>query len=231
MLVQAGSSEDGKAFAARHAEAVFTAHQTLASAQRFSADLKGRVAAEGRDPDVVKILPGLVPFIGSTEEEALARRAELDGLINPEYALRQASIFLDHDITGFALDEPFPDLTEHLASVENNQSRSQLIVELALREGLTTRELLGRLGGGRGHFVLAGTPEGIADHIQTWFEQGAADGFNIMSPLLPSVLEQFVDEVVPILQDRGLFRTAYEGTTLRDRYGLPRPARRAPVGA
>ncbi len=224
VLVQAGSSEDGRSFAARHAEAVFTAHQSLASAQEFYADLKARIAAEGRDPEAVKVLPGIVPILGDTPEDALANRAELDGLISTEYALKQLSWLLDLDATGFELDAPFPDLTAHLATVQNNQSRSRLIVELALRDGLTTRELLAQLGGGRGHFVLAGTPEQIADHLQTWFEQGAADGFNIMAPLLPSGLERFVDEVVPILQARGLFRTAYEGRTLRDRYGLPRPA-------
>jgi FMN-dependent oxidoreductase (nitrilotriacetate monooxygenase family) len=231
LLVQAGTSEDGRSFAARHAEAVFSAHQTLAAAQDYYADLKARIAAEGRDPDGVKVLPGIVPIIGDTPEQALANRAELDGLINTEYALKQLSTFLEYDATGFALDEPLPDLTDHLATIEGHQSRSHLIVELAAREQLTVRELLGKLGGGRGHFVLAGTPAQIADHIQTWFEQGAADGFNIMAPLLPYGLERFVDEVVPILQDRGLFRTAYDGTTLRDRYGLPRPAARGVVAA
>ena len=223
VLVQAGSSEDGKAFAARHAEAVFTAHQTLEAAQEFYADLKARVVAEGRDAGSLKVLPGIVPILGDTPQEAQANRDELDGLISPDYALGQLSTLLSYDATALPLDEPFPDLTAHLATVEGNQSRAELIVELALRKGLTTRQLLGELGGGRGHFVLAGTPEQIADHIQTWSEQGAADGFNIMAPLLPSGLERFVDQVVPILQQRGLFRTAYEGTTLRDRYGLQRP--------
>ncbi|MFT4034884.1 MAG: LLM class flavin-dependent oxidoreductase, partial [Patulibacter sp.] len=225
LLVQAGSSEDGKRFAAQHAEAVFTAHQTLESAQEFYADLKARTVAQGRDPDAIKVLPGVVPFIAETEQEAYELRAQLDGLINPEYALRQLAILADYPAAvDLPLDEPFPDLRAHLDSVQNNQSRSRLIVELALRRGLTTRQLLGELGGGRGHFVFAGTPAQLADHLQRWFEQGAADGFNIMAPLLPFTLERFVDQVVPILQARGLFRTAYEGATLRDRYGLPRPA-------
>jgi FMN-dependent oxidoreductase (nitrilotriacetate monooxygenase family) len=226
LLVQAGSSDDGKAFAARYAEAVFTAQQTLADAQEFYADLKGRVAAIGRDPDSVKILPGIVPILGATETEARARAQEFDGAIVPEYGLRQLSEILELPVDAFELDEQLPSEIPDSDEIEGMRSRSQLIVALARRERLTVRQLIGRLGGGRGHWTFAGTPEQAADVLQTWFENGAADGFNVMGAALPADLEQFVEQVVPILQERGLFRTEYTGTTLRDHYGLARPQNR-----
>ncbi|XYH98640.1 LLM class flavin-dependent oxidoreductase [Sorangium sp. So ce1128] len=224
LLVQAGSSEDGKELAARYAEAVFTAQQTLADAQQFYADLKARVRALGRDPEGIKILPGIVPVIGATEAEAHALDAELDRLIKPEYAKRQLAQTLRVRPEDLDLDAELPKDLPSEDQIEGAKSRYTLIVTLARRERLTVRQLIGRLGGGRGHRTFAGTPEQVADAIQHWWEQGAADGFNVMPPVLPSGLEAFVDHVVPILQKRGLFRTEYEGRTLRDRYGLPRPA-------
>jgi FMN-dependent oxidoreductase (nitrilotriacetate monooxygenase family) len=227
LLVQAGSSEDGKALAARYAEAVFTAQQTLADAQAFYADLKARTLAAGRDPDTIKILPGIVPAIGATEREALALEEELDRLIKPEYALVQLAQTLRVDPGDLQLDRELPDGLPGEDEIEGAKSRYTLIVELARRERLTVRQLIGRLGGGRGHRTFAGTPEQVADAIQHWYDHGAADGFNIMAPVLPSGLEIFVDQVVPILQRRGLFRTEYTGRTLRDNYGLPRPTNTA----
>jgi FMN-dependent oxidoreductase (nitrilotriacetate monooxygenase family) len=224
LIVQAGSSADGKELAARYAEAVFTAQQTLADAQGFYADLKARTLALGRDPDTVKILPGLVPAIGSTEREALALEEELDRLIKPEYALRQLAETLRVDPADLHLDRQLPDDLPAEDQIEGARSRYTLIVELARRERLTVRKLIGRLGGGRGHRTFAGTPEQVADAVQQWYDEGAADGFNIMAPVLPSGLELFVDHVVPILQRRGIFRTEYTGRTLRDNYGLARPA-------
>jgi FMN-dependent oxidoreductase (nitrilotriacetate monooxygenase family) len=224
LIVQAGSSADGKELAARYAEAVFTAQQTLADAQGFYADLKARTLALGRDPDTVKILPGLVPAIGSTEREALALEEELDRLIKPEYALRQLAETLRVDPADLHLDRQLPDDLPAEDQIEGAKSRYTLIVELARRERLTVRKLIGRLGGGRGHRTFAGTPEQVADAVQQWYDEGAADGFNIMAPVLPSGLELFVDHVVPILQRRGIFRTEYTGRTLRDNYGLARPA-------
>ncbi|WP_438007569.1 LLM class flavin-dependent oxidoreductase [Sorangium sp. So ce321] len=224
LLVQAGSSEDGKELAARYAEAVFTAQQTLADGQQFYADLKARVRALGRDPEGIKILPGIVPVIGATEAEAHALDAELDRLIKPEYAKRQLAQTLRVKPEDLDLDAELPKDLPSEDQIEGAKSRYTLIVTLARRERLTVRQLIGRLGGGRGHRTFAGTPEQVADAIQHWWEQGAADGFNVMPPVLPSGLEAFVDHVVPILQRRGLFRTEYEGRTLRDRYGLPRPA-------
>ncbi|MET8012133.1 LLM class flavin-dependent oxidoreductase [Streptomyces sp. NPDC005271] len=223
LLVQAGSSEDGKEFAARHAEAVFTAQQNLADAQTFAKDLTSRLARHGRTRDQLKILPGICPVIGSTEAEARALDAELTELQVPEYGLQQLSGMLGIDLTGLPLDGPLPELPEE-RDINGNKSRFTLVAELARRDNLTLRELIARLGGGRGHRVFAGTPEQIADELEEWFTEGAADGFNIMPPHLPGGLDDFVDHVVPILQRRGLFRTEYTGRTLRDHYGLPRPA-------
>ncbi|MET0389859.1 MAG: LLM class flavin-dependent oxidoreductase [Polyangiales bacterium] len=222
LLVQAGSSDDGRAFAARYAEAVFTAQQTLADGQAFYRDLKQQTVQLGRDPDSIKILPGLVPVIGSTEAEALAREQELSDLQVPAYGLRQLSQLLGHEVTEAELDQPLKDYGP-VSKVEGHQSRFALIVELGKRDNLTVRQLLVRLGGGRGHRTFAGTPEQIADTIQEWFESGAADGFNVMPPVLPSGLALFVEHVVPLLRKRGLFRTEYTGRTLREHYGLARP--------
>jgi FMN-dependent oxidoreductase (nitrilotriacetate monooxygenase family) len=226
LLVQAGSSEDGKALAARYAEAVFTAQQTLGDAQAFYTDLKARAAALGRDPASVLILPGLVPVIGSTEAEARALDEELDRLIKPEYAKSQLAQTLrvkEHDLD---LDAELPKDLPDEDAIEGAKSRYTLVVSLARRERLTVRQLIGRLGGGRGHRTFAGTPEQVADAMQLWWENGAADGFNVMPPVLPSGLRLFVDQVVPILQKRGLFRLDYEGSTLRENYGLSRPPNR-----
>src|SRR6185312_11223970 len=224
LLVQAGSSEDGKDFAARYAEAVFTAQQTLAQAQDFYRDLKARTRELGRDPEGIKILPGLVPVIGSTEAEARERDAELEELITYEHGRRRLAELLQVPLEQLDLDGPLPDDLPPPERINGAQSRYELVVELARRDELTVRELIGRLGGGRGHRTFAGTPEQVADQIELWFTRGAADGFNIMPPVLPSGLDLFVDEVVPILRRRGLFRTAYvPGETLRGRYGLPRP--------
>jgi FMN-dependent oxidoreductase (nitrilotriacetate monooxygenase family) len=222
VLVQAGSSEEGRDFAGTYAEAVFTAQRTLAEGQDFYADLKRRAVAAGRDPSQIVILPGISPFIGSTEAEAKAVERELHELVQPEYALRQLAVFLEYEFTVDQLDEKFPDLPDE-APIEGHKSRYELIVGLARSEDLTLRQLIGRLAGGRGHRTLVGTPEQIADDLQLWFENGAADGFNFMPPSIPDQLEVFVDSVLPILRERGLFRTEYEGATLRDHYGLERP--------
>ena len=219
LLVQAGSSESGKDFAARYAEAVFTAQRTLEEGQAFYRDLKGRLPKYGRSADELKVLPGLVPYIADTKEEALALEQEFTNLISPDYALRQLSTLLGIDLTQHALDAPLPPLPQE-SQIQGNKSRFTLVKELAENEDLTVRELIGKLGGGRGHRSFAGTPTQIADELQTWFESGAADGFNIMPPYLPGGLEDFVDRVVPILQERGLFREDYDATTLRGHYGL-----------
>ena len=227
LLVQAGSSEDGKEFAAAWAEAVFTAQQTLEDSQAFYSDLKARTAGRGRDPESIKILPGIVPVIGDTEAEARELEDQLERLIDPEHQKLNLATRFNLDPDALDLDQPLPlHLLPKEDEIEDAKSRYTLIVDLATRENLTVRQLIARLGGGRGHRTFTGTPVQVADTIQHYFENGAADGFNIMPAVLPSGLEAFVDKVVPILQERGLFRTEYEGATLRDRYGLARPANR-----
>ncbi|WP_026555834.1 LLM class flavin-dependent oxidoreductase [Arthrobacter sp. 35W] len=226
LLVQAGSSEAGKDFAAQHAEAVFTAHLSVESAREFYADLKGRLGAYGRLPGELKILPGISPYIGRTRAEAQAKHEQLNSLVNPEYGVRQLSAMLDVDLSGLPLDGPLPELP---AGTEGMQSRKALVVELARRESLSIRQVTERIAGARGHYTFIGTPEQVADEIELWFTTGAADGFNIMPPTFPGGLDDFVELVVPILQRRGLFRTEYTGRTLREHYGLARPSVRPPV--
>jgi FMN-dependent oxidoreductase (nitrilotriacetate monooxygenase family) len=226
VLVQAGSSEVGRRFAARHAEAVFTAHLEKATAQAFYADLKRLVAEEGRHSEQVLILPGLSPMIGSTEAEAKRLAQEADELCDPEVGRKRLSgRFGGYDFSHLPLDRPltvddFPDP----GTVEASRSRTEVIVGLVRREQPTLRQLLATLAGARGHFIYAGAPEQVADLIEDWFTDGAADGFNIMPPLLPAMLDVFSAEVVPLLQRRGLFRTEYTGSTLREHYGLAWPA-------
>jgi FMN-dependent oxidoreductase (nitrilotriacetate monooxygenase family) len=225
VLVQAGSSDTGRRFAARHAEAVFTAHMEKATAQAFYTDLKALTDKEGRAADQIHILPGLSPVIAATETDAQRLAQELNDLADPEIGRKRLSgRFGGHDFSHLPLDTPltpadFPDP----ATVEAARSRTELIVGLVERENLTLRQLLSKMAGARGHFTFAGTPEQVADLIEDWFTDGAADGFNLMPPLLPTMLTAFIDEVVPLLQKRGLFRTAYEGETLRSHYGLTRP--------
>ncbi|MFJ3665171.1 LLM class flavin-dependent oxidoreductase [Streptomyces sp. NPDC090106] len=225
LLVQAGSSEDGRAFAARYAEAVFTAQQTLEDAQDFYADLKSRTRAAGRDPDHLKVLPGIVPVIGSTEAEARAAEQLLEDHIVPAHGVANLERLLHLPSGTLELDAPLPADLPPESAIEGAKSRYTLVVGLARREGLTVRRLVGRLGGGRGHLTFAGTPEQVAGAIERWFTLGAADGFNIMPAVLPSGLDLFVDHVVPLLRARGLLREEYgPRRTLRERYGLPRPA-------
>jgi FMN-dependent oxidoreductase (nitrilotriacetate monooxygenase family) len=225
VLVQAGSSDTGRRFAARHADAVFTAHMAKATAQEFYADLKALAAAEGRDPAQVLILPGLSPMIASTEAEAQRLVREVNDLADPEVGRRRLSgRFGGHDFSHLPLDRPLaPEDFPDPGSVEAARSRTEVILNLVRRDRPTLRQLLGYLAGARGHFVTAGTPEQVADLMADWFADGAADGFNIMPPLLPAMLDVFSAEVIPLLQRRGLFRTEYEGRTLREHYGLDWP--------
>ncbi|WP_435864268.1 LLM class flavin-dependent oxidoreductase [Streptomyces phaeochromogenes] len=225
LLVQAGSSEDGKEFAARYAEAVFTAQQTIEDAQAFYADLKSRTAAAGRNPGHIKVLPGIVPVIGSTETEALAAEQVLEDHIVYAHGVGRLEAQLQLPPETLELDAELPSDLPPESVIEGAKSRYTLVVELARRERLTVRQLIGRLGGGRGHLTFAGTPEQVADAIEQWFMHGAADGFNIMPAVLPSGLDAFVDHVVPLLRARGLLREEYGPRgTLRERYGLPRSA-------
>ena len=225
VFVQAGSSDTGRRFAARYAEAVFTAQMEKSTAKDFYADLKMLAADEGRSPDQVLILPGLSPVIGSTEAEAHRIAGELADLSDPEVGRKRLSgRFGGHDFSHLKLDavlspEDFPDP----ATVQAARSRTEVIIGLVRREKPTLRQLLSYMAGARGHFTTTGTPEQIADLIEDWFRDRAADGFNLMPPILPAMLDVFVAEVVPLLQKRGLFRKEYAGETLREHYGLKRP--------
>jgi FMN-dependent oxidoreductase (nitrilotriacetate monooxygenase family) len=225
VLVQAGSSDTGRRFAARNAEAIFTAHLEKATAQAFYADLKSLVVKEGRSPDQALILPGLSPVIAGTETEARRLSVELNDLADPEVGRKRLSgRFGGFDFSHLPLDTPLsPEDFPDPATVEAARSRTEVIVGLVKREKPTLRKLLSKLAGARGHFTFAGTSEQVADLIEDWFSSGAADGFNLMPPILPEMLNIFIDEVIPLLQQRGLFRTVYEGTTLRNHFGLMRP--------
>jgi FMN-dependent oxidoreductase (nitrilotriacetate monooxygenase family) len=225
VLVQAGSSDTGRRFAARYADAVFTAHLAKETAQEFYADLKKLAAAEGRNPAHILILPGLSPMIGSTEAEAKRLAREADDLTDPEVGRKRLSgRFGGYDFSHLPLDRPLvPEDFPDPSAVEAARSRTEVILNLVRRDKPTLRQLLGYLAGARGHYVMAGTPEQVADLIEGWFADGAADGFNVMPPLLPAQLDVFSAEVVPLLQRRGLFRTEYAGSTLREHYGLPWP--------
>ena len=226
VIFQAGSSEDGRNFAARHAEAIFTHQETLSEAQAFYADVKARAAGFGRNPDDLFILPGARPFIGSTAEEAERVYNDLAGLVSLENALRALGrSFNDHNFSVYDPDAPFPEQAA-AEGAKSNQSASNRIIGLAQSEGLTLRQLALRIATPRGHFV--GTPETIADRFQQWLDGRGADGFNLFESV-PGQLELFVDQVVPILQKRGIYRTDYPGTTFRETLGIPVPPNRNTV--
>lgn len=221
VIIQAGSSDAGKELAAQTAEVIFTAQQTLEEGQAFYADVKGRLAKYGRNPDHLKIMPGIFPVIGRTEEEAREKFQQIQDLIHPQVGLSLLGGMIGgFDLSQYPLDGPLPELPE----TNGGKSRQKLITDLARRENLTIRQLYQAIAGARGHRQILGTPEQIADQLEEWFVHGAADGFNIMPPYLPGGLDDFVDLVIPELQRRGLFRTEYEGNTLREHLGLPRPA-------
>ncbi len=222
VIFQAGSSEDGRNFAARHAEAIFTHQEDLAEGQAFYADVKARARGFGRDPEQLLVLPGGRPVVGSTEEEAERLHGELAGLVSLENALRALGrSFNDHNFSVYDPEGPFP---QHVAEEgrRSNQSASEKVLKAA-EQGLTLGEIALRVATPRSHFT--GTPEQIADRFQLWLEQRGSDGFNLFESL-PGQLEVFVDHVVPILQARGIYKRDYPGGTLRETLGLEVPENR-----
>ena len=221
VIVQAGASEPGRELAARTAEVVFTANLAIEDAQEFYADVKARAAKYGRASEDILIMPGIFPVLGGTEAEAQANYEEIQALVPPVIAW---SILKRHyqglDLSGYSLDDLAPPLPQE---TNGSKSRLKLVSDLVSRERPTLRELYRQVSTARGHRTVVGAPEQVADAIQAWFEGGAADGFNIMPPILPTGLSDFIEEVVPVLRRRGLFRTEYEGTTLRENLGLRRP--------
>jgi len=222
VIVQAGASEAGRQLAAETAEAVFTAQSDLAAGRQFYADVKGRMERLGRAREHMKILPACFVVVGDTVEAAQAKRAELDGLVDYANAIASLSIALGHDASKFDPDGPLPDNIP-----ESNASKSgrQRAINLARRENLTVRQLAQRLGGYSG-LAMVGTSKTIADEMEEWLFTEGSDGFTVMFPYLPGGLGDFVEQVIPELQHRGLFRRDYEGMTLREHLGLPRPQNR-----
>lgn len=217
VLVQAGSSESGTTLAAKQADVIFTAQQTLADAQSFYKKLKDKAVVAGRNRDDIKIMPGVSVYVAETEEKARAKYEELQQLITPEIGLDFLEDYLGLDLSGYDLDGPLP---KDIPPTNGNRSRQQLIIELAERENLTIRELYLRIAGSRGHRIIFGSPSQIADQLIEWVENDAADGFNLMPPYFPGGFTDFIDLVIPELQKRGVFRTEYEGNTLRENLGL-----------
>ena len=218
VIVQAGASEDGRQLAAETAEAVFTGGGTLADSQKLYADIKGRVEELGRNPDHLKILPGAFVVVGETVDEAREKRALLDSMVHYDSAIASLSVILGTDASGFDPDEPLPEIPETNAS----RSGRQRLVDVAARERLTVRQLAQRVGG-YGGLSFVGTSKTVADQMEEWLTSFGSDGFNIMFPYLPQGLTDFVDKVIPELQRREIFRREYEGKTLRENLGLPRP--------
>ena len=221
VIFQAGASDPGRQLAAETAEAVFAAESTLEGSKAYYDDVKGRAATVGRNPDHIKIMPAVFLVVGDTVEEAQAKRAKLDSLVHYDSGIHSLSGMLGHDVSSFDPDGPLPDIPESNAS----KSSRRFMIELARAENLTIRQLAAKAGS-YGGLAFVGTAKTIADEMQHWLEQGACDGFTTMFPYLPEGLEDFTGKVVPELQARGLFRTEYEGETLRDHLGLPRPDNR-----
>lgn len=219
IVVQAGASDNGRDVAAQTADVVFVAYPTFDEARDFYQDIRQRVAAHGRNPDHVKILPGISPIIGRTQEEAEALLAELQDAVPIHEAVQALSTRIDFDLSSYPVDGPLPAIPE----TNGGKSRQKLLLEMARRDNLNIRQLANRVATSRGFLSVVGTPEKIADELEFLFENFAADGFNIMPPYMSGGLDDFVDLVVPILQQRGLYRTEYEGATLRENLGIPRP--------
>ncbi|WP_175969230.1 LLM class flavin-dependent oxidoreductase [Burkholderia sp. BCC0322] len=221
VIVQAGASPAGRQFAAETAEVIFGAPPTIEAARSFNADVRTRMAAIGRAPDALRYLPGAFVVVADSKDEALERRATLDSLIHYDSGIGSLNAMLGFDVSGHDPDGPLPEIPE----TEAGRSQRERMVNLAREKGLTIRELA-RAAGSYSGFAFVGTAASIADEMQEWLETEAADGFNVMFPWIPGGLDEVVDKLVPELQQRGLFRREYEGRTLREHLGLPRPSNR-----
>jgi len=219
VIIQAGASDVGRDLAASIAEIVFAVQQDLEIAKQTAADLRSRAVKFGREPAHMKIMPGVCPIIGISEADAKAKLRALGEFSDPASALKVLSERLGHDLSSYPLDGPVPELPQSTIM----QGHAVTLTALARKHNMTLRELRDYAASAMGHRLLVGTPEQVADGLEEWFDAGAADGFNIMPPWFPGAFDDFVEQVVPILQKRGLFRTDYKGRMLRDHLGLPRP--------
>jgi FMN-dependent oxidoreductase (nitrilotriacetate monooxygenase family) len=222
VLFHAGSSDIGRAQGARHADGIFTAQPEISAAREFYADYKRRIAAAGRRPEDVLVLPGYLPVIGSTEAEAQDLFTSVNALIDTGTGISSVNKLLGLDLSEVDLDAPVPD-NVWAAAGASFTSRVAVIRDHAEHEGFTARQVMERAVGGFGHYVVVGTPEQVADDIEHWFTTGAADGFNLKPLIAPQSIETFVEHVVPLLQAKGIYRREYTATTLRGHYGLPDP--------
>jgi FMN-dependent oxidoreductase (nitrilotriacetate monooxygenase family) len=221
IVLQAGGSEAGQSLAARTADVVFSVVQDREEAKAGYTSLKSRLPAHGRRPEDVTVLPGVMPIVGRTTKEAFEKLATLQSFISSSNALAMLSERFGRDMSAYDLDGPIPDL----GPSDNYHSFATVLLAKARRENMTLRDLYNLTAAARGHWVLCGSAESIADTLQEWFEARAADGFNVMPPYFQEGFTDFVDLVVPILQERGLFRREYTGSTLREHLGLARPKR------
>ncbi|TCL02590.1 MULTISPECIES: LLM class flavin-dependent oxidoreductase [Sodalis] len=218
VIVQAGASEAGRRLAAQTAEVIFGAEASLTGGKAFYADIHQRMAALGRDPRSLKILPAAFVVVGDTVADAQAKRAHLDSLVHYDSGIGSLNGMLDYDVSGYDPDGPLPDIP----ATNTSKSQQQRILDLARAEHLTIRQLAQKAGSYAG-LAFVGTPQTIADEMEQWLTEEGSDGFNVMFPYLPGGLEDMVEQVVPELQRRGIFRRDYTGTTLRDHLGLARP--------
>jgi alkanesulfonate monooxygenase SsuD/methylene tetrahydromethanopterin reductase-like flavin-dependent oxidoreductase (luciferase family) len=222
VIFQAGDSHEGRDLGAAIAEGTFTSAQDFETGRAYYADIKSRAAALGRNPDLIKILPGLAPIIAKTDEEAQAIAAAAQGALDISKLLIQIGrAFNYHDFSRYDLDAPFPDLSG--VTLNSYKGHAERIIRVAREEKLTLREAAYRFGRWRSDFV--GSPETIANEIERWFHDRAADGF-LLRVTRPGDFRLFREKVVPILQARGLFRTDYAGQTLRSHLDLPVPENR-----
>ncbi len=219
VIVQAGASDAGRQLAAETAEMIFAAGGPIREAQAYYDDVKARARAYGRDPEHIKIMPGALVVVGETMEEARAKKNRLDDLVHPDSGIASLSIALGTDASKFDMDGPLPEIPE----TNQSQSGRQRVIDRARRDNLTVGQLA-KILGAYGGLAIVGTPASIADTMEEWLFNNACDGFNVMFPTVPAGLDDFVNQVVPELQRRGLFRKEYEGTTLREHLGVPRPA-------
>jgi hypothetical protein len=222
VMVQAGQSEAGRELAARTTDVIFGVQQQIEPARAFRTDIHARAARYGRDPSCIKIMPGVMPFVAATRAQAREKFEEMQALIHPDLGIRILSEMIGVDLRGHDLDSPMPDVQAPAAQI----GRQQVVLEMAKRENMTIRQVYQRVAGARAHRIIHGSAADIADDLEEWFTTGAADGFNIMPPMFPQGLKDFVDMVIPELQRRGLFRREYEGATLRENLGAPFPVNR-----